>query len=171
MKTSLKIFRILTCVFTAIYTALAGFHVGETAKLKSYKMAYAGGAYWLEFDRITSDAWFYIISGVVLLLLCAATVVFLFRKGWISAVIASAATTIAAIYAVLLNTQLSEVMLWNERLRRLGVMPDQRVDICLSIKPSLARLCILSALCYAALCTVEYIRSRKKLGEENEQDS
>jgi len=53
-------------------------------------------------------------------------------------------------------------------MRHLGIYD---IKLWLAIKPSLARLCILSALCYAALCTVEYIRSRKKLGEENEQDS
>ena len=56
MKISVKIFRILTCVFSALYTALAGFHVGETARTKSYKMAYKNGEFALtEFDIVEEN--------------------------------------------------------------------------------------------------------------------
>ena len=170
MKTSVKIFRILTCVFVAAYTLLVELNVLGETQYKCMKIVNdpAAGGYVLKFDRITGDAWLYIISGVVLLLLFASTVVFLFRKGWIASIVAAVTALTGAIYSVCINTQLSEVVLWREPMRRLGISD---IELWLEIKPSLARLCIVLAVCYAALCTVEYIRSRKKLGEENEQNS
>ena len=171
MKTAIKIFRILTCIFTAVYTILAGFHIGETAKLKSYKMAYKNGEFWLEFDRITGEAWFYIISGIVLVALFVVAIVFLFRKGLVLAIVSSVSILVASIYSLFLNTQLSEVSLWREPIRRLGVMPEQIVDACLSIKPGLARVCIILTICYVVLSIVEYKKSQKISGDKNEQNS
>ena len=171
MKTSVKIFRILTCIFTAAYTILAGFHIGESAALKCVKMVLVDGAFSLVFDRITGEAWFYIISGVALVALFAVAIVFLFRKGWISSLVSAATTLTGAIYSVCLNTQLSEVTLWREPLRRLGVTPEQRVDACLSIKPVLARLCIILAVGYFVLSFIQHKKSKKSIGDKNEQDS
>ena len=171
MKTSVKIFRILTCVFTAIYTILVGFHVGETAALKCVKIANVDGAYSLVFDRITSDAWFYIISGVALVALFAVAIVFLFRKGLVPTIVSPLSILIASIYSLSINTQLSEVTLWREPLRRLGVMPEQRVDACLSIKPGLARLCIILAVCYFIMSFIQHKKSKKTIGYKNEQNS
>ena len=170
MKTSVKIFRILTCVLISAYALLVELNVLGETQYKCMKIVNdpAEGGYVLKFDQITGDAWFYIISGVVLFLLFAAAVVFLFRKGLISSLVAAVTAVVGAIYSACLNTQLSEVMLWRELLKRLGIYD---IELCLAIKPSIARLCIVSAVCYAALCVIEYIRLRKKVGEENEQNS
>jgi len=168
MKKTIKIFRILTCVLVAIYTVLVSYHIGEHARWTFFRISYVDSAYSLAFDSITAATWHYIIPGIIIIALFATTVVFLFRKGWIASIVAAVTTLTGAIYSLCVNTQLSEVGLWREPMRHLGIYD---IKLWLAIKPSLARLCILSALCYAALCTVEYIRSRKKLGEENEQDS
>ncbi|MBE6693204.1 MAG: hypothetical protein E7589_00360 [Ruminococcaceae bacterium] len=72
MNKSTKIFRILTCVFIAFYTLLVCFYVGDIACYECMSVNQnPDGAYTLAFDRITGDTWFYILSGVVRLMLCA----------------------------------------------------------------------------------------------------
>ena len=175
MKTSVKIFRILTCIFVSLYTVLVSYHIGDHAKYSCMKIMtdFSDGKikFWLEFDHITGEAWFYIISGVALVALFAVAIVFLFRKGLVPTIVSPLSILIASIYSLSINTQLSEVTLWREPLRRLGVMPEQRVDACLSIKPGLARLCIILAVCYFILSFIQHKKSQKTIGDKNEQNS
>ena len=169
MKTTVKFFRIVTCILASLYTLLACWHVAQTARYMCYRITPVGEEYVMGFDSITPEAWLFIISGVVLLALCAVAEVFLFRKGIPSAVVACAATLTSAIYGMCLNTMLSEVTLWREIVRALKIYGMGTMY--LSIKNVLALLSILSAICYIVL----YIIYCKKLSnaeeDANEQNS
>ena len=170
MKKATSISRIVTCVIASLYTLLACFHLGEEARYKCMKiMPNADDAYELMFDRITPEAWFDIISAVALLALCAVAEVFLFRKGISSAVIAATSTVASAIYGMSLNTMLSEFTLWREFMRWLSL--EDALAASLSVKPTLAVLCIAAAVCYAVLYLVSY-KKPLTVGEDlNEQNS
>ena len=170
MKFAAIISRIVTCTVVALYTLLACFHVGEEARYKCMKiMPNADGAYELMLDRITPEALLFIVSGVALLALCAVAMIFLFRKGWLSALIAGVSILASAIYGMSLNTMLSEAVLWREIARIFKIYGTDAVYV--SIKNVLGLLCILAAVCYFVL----YIIYCKKLSnaEENanEQNS
>lgn len=170
MKKATSISRIVTCVMASLYTLLACFHLGEEARYKCMKiMPNADDAYELMFDRITPEAWFFIGSGVGLLALGAVAVVFLFRKGRTAAIVAGLAVITSAVYGVCLNTQLSEVMLWREFMRWLSV--EDALAASLSVKPTLAVLCIAAAVCYAVLYLVSYKKSLTVGEDLNEQNS
>lgn len=168
MKTSVKIFRILTCIFIFVYTALLICYIAKNVKYSCFKITEVGNAYELGFESMNPMAWSYVISGIALLALCAVTAIFLFRKSLLSATISGASTVASAIYGVRLNTMLSEVTFWREPMRRLGIYD---AEACLSVKPGLAGLCIAFAVCYVILFMIEYKKSQKPLGEENEQNS
>ena len=170
MKPSGIISRIVTCVAVALYTLLVCFCVGEEARYKCMKiMLNADGAYELMFDRITSEAWLDIISAVVLLALCAVAIVFLFRRGWLSALIAGAVIIISAIYGMTLNTMLSEVTLWREIARIFKIYGTDVVYV--SIKNVLGLLSITAAVCYVVLYII-YCKKLSNAGENaNEQNS
>ncbi len=157
MKISVKISRIVTCVLTSLYTLLMCYHVAQNVRYACYRITPAGEEYVMGFDSITSVAWFYIASGVALLALCVVTVIFLFRKGWLSALIATLSVTTSAICGMCLNTTLAEFTLWREFMRWLSV--EDALAASLSVKPMAAYLCICAAVVYVVLCLVAY---RKK---------
>ena len=170
MKKAISISRIVTCVAMALYTLLTCFHVGEEARYKCMKiMPNADGAYELMFDRITPEAWFDIVSAVVLLALCAVAIVFLFRRGWLSALIAGAVIIISAIYGMSLNTMLSEVTLWREIARIFKIYGTDVVYI--SIKNVLGVLSILAVVCYFVLYIISYKKLSNAGEKANEQNS
>ena len=146
----------MTCILASLYTLLACYNVAQTARYLCYRITPVGEEYVMGFDSITAEAWMFIISGVLLLALGAVTVVFLFRKGIPSAVVACAATLTSAIYGMSLNTMLSEVTLWREIVRVLKIYGMGTMY--LSIKNVLALLSILSVVCYFVL----YISAYKK---------
>ena len=158
MKTSVKISRIVTCVLTSLYTLLMCYHVAQNVRYACYRITPKGEEYVMGFDSITPEAWFFIGSGVGLLALGAVAVVFLFRKGWLSALIATLSVTISAIYGMCLNTQLAETVLWREFMRWLPV--EDALAASLSVKPMAAYLCICAAVVYIVLYLVAY-RKRK----------
>ena len=158
MKTSVKISRIVTCVLTSLYTLLMCYHVAQNVRYACYRITPKGEEYVMGFDSITPEAWFFIGSGVGLLALGAVAVVFLFRKGWLSALIATLSVTISAIYGMCLNTQLAETVLWREFMRWLPV--EDALAASLSVKPMAAYLCICTAVVYIVLYLVAY-RKRK----------
>ena len=158
MKTSVKISRIVTCVLTSLYTLLMCYHVAQNVRYACYRITPKGEEYVMGFDSITPEAWFFIGSGVGLLALGVVAVVFLFRKGWLSALIATLSVTISAIYGMSLNTMLSEVTLWREIVRVLKIYGMGTMY--LSIKNVLALLSICAAVVYIVLYLVAY-RKRK----------
>ena len=168
MKKSIPVFRIVTCVFLALYSFFTCFYIGKTARYKCMTIVKDpdSGAYDMIFDRITGEAWLYIISGVILILLCALVAAFLFRQGLPSALITLAAAVTAAIYGGCLNTQLAELVFWREPLQKIGLSNFSITNIALSIKPALVILYIASATCYTSMCIVEY----KKFQKENQSD-
>lgn len=168
MNIAVKIFRIVTCIVMSLYTLLACYNVAQTTQYLCYRITPVGEEYVMGFDSIPAEAWFYIASGVVLLALGAVTVVFLFRKGIPSAVVACAATLTSAIYGMCLNTMLSEVTLWREIVRVLKIYGMGTMY--LSIKNVLALLSILSVVCYFVLYIIAY--KKHQTGEDlNEQNS
>ena len=169
MKLAVNISRIVTCILASLYTLLACWHVAQTARYMCYRITPVGEKYVMGFDSITPEAWLFIISGVVLLALGAVTVVFLFRKGILSAVIAATATVASAIYGMSLNTMLSEVTLWREIMR---VFKLYGMDVaCVSIKNVLGLLIILSAICYFVLYIISYKKSSNAGEDLDEQNS
>ena len=169
MKLAVNISRIVTCAMASLYTLPACWHVAQTARYMCYRITPVGEEYVMGFDSITAEAWLFIISGVVLLALCAVTVVFLFRKGIPSAVIAATATVAAAIYGMSLNTRLSEFTLWREIMRVLKIYGMGTMY--LSIKNVLALLSILSVVCYFVLYIISYKKSSNAEEDLNEQNS
>lgn len=169
MKLIVKISRIVICVVACLYTLLACYHAAQHVRLECYKITPVGEGYAMGACSITAEAWFYIISGVVLLASGVVTVVFLFRRGIAAAVTASAATLISSIYGMCLNTMLSEVTLWREIARIFKIYGTDMIY--LSIKNILALLCILVALCYAVLYIITYKKSSTEEVDENEQNS
>lgn len=169
MKRTVNISRIVMCSAAALYTLLACYHVAQTARYMCYRITSVGEEYVMGFDSITAEAWLFIISGVVLLALCAVAEVFLFRKGIPSAVVACAATLTSAIYGMCLNTMLSEFTLWREIVRVLKIYGMGNMH--LSVKNVLALLSVLSAVCYFVLYIISYKKS-SNVGEDlNEQNS
>ena len=157
MKKSTSIFRIVTCIAVALYTLPACFHAAQTAQYMCYRITPVGDEYAMGFDSITPEAWFYIISGVALLALCAVAMIFLFRRGWLSALIAGVSILASAIYGMCLNTMLSEFTLWREIVRVLKIYGMGNMH--LSVKNVLALLSILSAVCYFVLYIISYKKS------------
>ena len=157
MKKSTSIFRIVTCIAVALYTLPACFHAVQTAQYMCYRITSVGEDYVMGFDSITPEAWFYIISGVALLALCAVAMIFLFRRGWLSALIAGVSILASAIYGMCLNTMLSEFTLWREIVRVLKIYGMGNMH--LSVKNVLALLSILSAVCYFVLYIISYKKS------------
>ena len=169
MKYAVNISRIVACVAVSLYTLLACFHLGEEAHYKCMRFVPVDEALALESDRITPEAWPYIISAVGLLVLCTVAMIFLFRKGRLAAIIAELAIVTSAIYGMSLNTMLSEYGLWRVIMR---VFKLYGLDVVyVSVKNVLGLLSILSAICYFVM----YMISCKKisnLGEDlNEQNS
>lgn len=169
MKKAIGVSRIVTCILISLYTLLVCRNVAQTTQYLCYRITPVGEEYVMGFDSITPEAWFFIGSGVVLLALGAVAVVFLFRKGRAAAVVAGLAVITSAVFGVCLNTQLADVMLWREFMRWLSL--EDALAASLSVKPTLAVLCIAAAVCYAVL----YLASYKKpltVGEDlNEQNS
>ncbi len=163
MKTTVKFFRIVTCILASLYTLLACWHVAQTALYMCYRITSVGDEYAMGFDSITPEAWFYIISGVALLALCAVAMIFLFRRGWLSALIAGVSILASAIYGMCLNTMLSEFTLWREIVRVLKIYGMGNMH--LSVKNVLALLSILSAVCYFVLYIISYKKS-SNVGED-----
>ena len=169
MKKSTSIFRIVTCIAVALYTLPACFHAVQTAQYMCYRITPVGDEYAMGFDSITPEAWFYIISGVALLVLCAVAMIFLFRRGWLSALIAGVSILASAIYGMSLDTMLSEVVLWREIARIFKIYGTDVVYV--SIKNVLGLLCIWAAICYSVLCII-YCKKLSNAGENaNEQNS
>ena len=159
----------MTCILASLYTLLACWHVAQTARYMCYRITPVGEEYVMGVDSIAPEAWLLIISGVVLLALCAIAEVFLFRKGIPFAVVACAATLASAIYGMCLNTMLSEVTLWREIVR---VFKLYGMDVaCVSIKNVLGLLSILSAICYFVLYIISYKKSSNAGEDLNEQNS
>lgn len=154
MKLAVKISRIVTCAMASLYTLLACYNVAQTTQYLCYRITPVGEEYVMGFDSITTEAWLFIVSGIVLLALGAVTVIFLFRKGIPSAVVACAATLTSAIYGMCLNTMLAEVTLWREIVRVLKIYG--MCTMYLSIKNVLALLSILSVVCYFVLYIIAY---------------
>ena len=169
MNIAVKIFRIVTCIMMSLYTLLACYNVAQNARYMCYKITPAGEEYVMGFDSITPEAWFFIGSGVGLLALGSVAVVFLFRKGRTAAIVAGLAVITSAVFGVCLNTQLSEVMLWREFMRWLSL--EDALAASLSVKPTLAVLCIAAAVCYALLYLVSYKKSLTVGEDLNEQNS
>ena len=170
MKFVANFSRIVTCTVVALYTLIACFHVGEEARYKCMKiMPNADGAYELMFDRITPEAWPFIVSGVALLALCAVAIVFLFRRGWVSAAIAGVSILASAIYGMSLNTMLSEATLWREIARIFKIYVTDVVYV--SIKNVLGLLSITAAICYFVLYIISCKKSSNAEEDANEQNS
>ena len=169
MKKAIGVFRIVTCILISLYTLLVCRHMAQNARYMCYKITPVGEEYVMGFDSITPEAWFFIGSGVGLLALGAVAVVFLFRKGRTAAIVAGLAVITSAVYGVCLNTQLAEVMLWREFMRWLSV--EDALAASLSVKPTLAVLCIAAAVCYAVLYLVSYKKSLAVGEDLNEQNS
>ena len=169
MKSAVKISRIVTFALASLYTLLVCYYVSQNVRYACWRFTPVGEEYVMGFDSITPEAWLFIASGVALLALGAVAIMFLFRKERLSAVIAGLAVLTSAVHGVCLNTQLAEFTLWREFMRWLPV--EDALVASLSVKPTLAVLCIAAAACYAVLNLVTYKKS-SNVGEDlNEQNS
>ncbi len=163
MKKSILIFRIVTCILASLYATFAGFHLCREAWYKCMSIVPSDGGYALKPSGIVPEARPYIISAVALAVLLAMTVVFLFRRRRLAAVIAALAVITSAVCGMSLDTRLSEFTLWREIARLLGL--NDAVATFVSGKAVLATVCIASAVCYLVLymisCSKLSIKNRK----------
>ena len=159
MKTALKILRIVMCVIVSFYTVYLCIHVGRTAYLKGQVMQMnPDGSFELVWSGINHEVVLYISVGLLILLLGVASAFFLFKNGRIFAVVASVCAIACALLGISLNTELSEYMFMKYQLG----MPRIPVEVALSVKPLLARLCIYTAVLYVVLYLILYYRQRKE---------
>ncbi len=159
MKTALKILRIVMCVIVSFYTVYLCIHVGRTAYLKGQVMQMnPDGAFELVWSGINHEVVLYISVGLLILLLGAASAFLLFKNGRIFSAVASVCAISCALIGISLNTELSEYMFMKYQLG----MPRIPVEVALSVKPLLARLCIYTAVLHVVLHLIIYYRQRKE---------
>lgn len=158
MKRAVKISRIVTCATAALYTAFVCYLCGQMAYRYCVKILMDdSGAYYSDVSGITPEAVPHIVAGAVLLLLGAASIVLLFRRGRLSACLSGGAAVACAMLGMCTDTKLAEVMFARYTLGMDRLNWD--VEALLSFKPMAARFCILAAVVYVVLCLVAY---RKK---------
>ena len=159
MKTALKILRIVMCIIVSFYTVYLCIHVGRTAYLKGQVMQMnPDGSFELVWSGINHEVVLYISVGLLILLLGVASAFLLFKNGRIFAAVASVCTIVCALLGIFLNTELSEYMFMRYQLG----MPRIPVEVALSVKPLIARLCIYTAVLYVVLQLILYYRQRKE---------
>ncbi len=154
MKKTVKISRIVTCVAVALYTLLTCYHVAQNVRYACYRITPVGEEYVMGFDSVPPEAVPHIVVGVALLLLGAASIVLLFRRGRLSACLSGGAAVACAALGMCIDTKLAEVMFVRYKL---GITD---LDACLSVKPMAAWFCALAAVVYVALCLIAYRKQK-----------
>ena len=159
MKISVKISRIVTCVAVALCTIFVCYLCGQSVYYFTFRILKAdSGAYYSEVSSVPPEAVPHIVVGVALLLLGAASIVLLFRRGRLSACLSGGAAVACAILGMCTDTKLAEVMFARYTLGMDRL--NWGVEALLSFKPMAARFCILAAVVYVVSCLIAYRKQK-----------
>lgn len=150
MKRAVKIVRIIMCVCVSLYTLYTYLVAGYTARMKCMRIDLGRDGYRLTFDDLNKDAVFYIVFAMLLLLLGVACIILLFRTSRTCGILTGVFAVLSVVLGVCLDTRLAEYTLFRNLLGSL-LGRQTAVNISMSIKTILGRLCILTAICYVAL--------------------
>ena len=155
MKTAVKISRIVLCVIVSVCTGYLCGHAGYAAYMKNFRMTVQGeDGYELALGEIALN----ILPAVVLLLFGVLCLFFLFHRSQGAAIAAAVSAAAVVLFGLRLDTMLSEYMFMKYQLG----MPRIPIEVALSVKPLLARLCIYTAVLYVVLHLILYYRQRKE---------
>ena len=158
MKYAVKIARIVMCVIVSLYTVYVCGHTFGTAYYKGSSMAVSDGAMYMEWHLLNRDGLFHFIMAIILLLLGAASIFFLFRDSLLAAIASSACAMTCACLAMLINMELSEFMFLRYRL----ALTDFPVELLPLVKPLLTRLCVEVSMLYVVLYLILAYLQRKE---------
>ena len=156
MKKATSILKILSCIFVSVYTFLACKSIFDMAWLLCQLFHLEDGGYVLAFDRVTSEAVAYFIFAAILFLLGVATVLSLFRRGWIWSVIAGIEALAMALIDATLDTGISEASMWY------SLFPSMEAPTALRIIPTISILCVCLVTAYA---TLRIVAAKKQQNE------
>lgn len=155
MKLAVKISRIVTCVAVTLYTIFVCYLCGQSVYYFTFRILKAdSGAYYSEVSSVPPEAVPHIVVGVALLLLGAASIVLMFRRGRLSACLSGGAAVACAVLGMCIDTMLAEVMFVRYKL---GIAD---LDAWLYVKPMAAYLCICAAVVYIVLYLVAYRKQK-----------
>ena len=145
MKKATSILKILSCIFVSVYMFLACKSIFDMAWLLCQRFQLEDGGYVLAFDRVTSEAIPYFIFAAILFLLGVATVLSLFRRGWLWSVIAGIEALAMALIDATLDTGISEASMW------CSLFQSMAAPTALRIIPTISILCVCLVAAYATL--------------------
>ena len=157
MKTAMKISRIVLCVIVSVCTVYLCGHAGYAAYMRSWRMATQGeGGYKMTFGEVVPN----VLPAAALLLFGVLCIFFLFHRSQGAAIASAACAAAVVLFGLRLDTMLSEYMFMRYQLGLTSVSPE----IVLTIKPTLAILCICAAGCHTVFYLTDY---RKTYRREN----
>lgn len=165
MKRVVRILRIVACAAVSLYTVYTCYLCGQMAYTCCMDIRIdESGAYYAAVSGITREAVPYIAVAAVLLLLGIASVVLMFRRGWLAAILSGATAVATAILGMCTNTMLCEIMFARYTL---GVARSSRgADAWILFKPMTALFCICAAVGYVILYFIAYRQQRRRGGVE-----